>query len=175
MYALSAQDDALTIASSLDGPMRAKVRIDDTDFKQVLAGVYEAFKERRRAELALPRETARPAAGATGKAAGVEPPAAALSRIGPRPPQQPDGKVPVMLASIAERRRAKKTAEPAPEDITAWRDVSYREINGEPYWCGSLTYTARTIFGEFPTDAVALIRHGKVVQWLYAGTSEPLP
>jgi hypothetical protein len=39
----------------------------------------------------------------------------------------------------------------------------------------SVRYTARTIFGEFPAEALALLRHGKVVKWVYAGTGEPLP
>lgn len=176
VYALSAEADTLVLAPSSDSPMRAKAQIDDTDLKQVLATVYEQFKEKKRAEVRRHREEA--VAGSKSLRASLatkQPPPAVLQRIGPQPPQQPDGKVPLMVASLTERRRQKKDAEPALEDITAWKGVSYREINGEPYWCGALTYTTRTIFGEFPTEAHALIRHGKVVQWLYADTNEPLP
>lgn len=176
VYALGAEGDTLLLATSQEGLMRAKARIDDTNFKEVLAEVYEQFKQRRREEVRRQRAEAA-ASGGTLKTVlkGDRPSPAMLAKIGPQPQQQPDGKVPVMLASIAERRRQKKDAEPAPEDITAWKGITYREINGEPYWCGALTYTTRTIFGEFPTEAHALIRHGKVVQWLYAGTNEPLP
>jgi len=83
--------------------------------------------------------------------------------------------VPVVIASIADRHKTRKQAEPPEGTSLGWGRIQAREIEGEPYWAASVRYTARTIFGEFPTEAVALIRHGRVVKWIYAGTGEPLP
>ena len=106
---------------------------------------------------------------------GPPPPAAILAKIGPRPAQHEDMSVPVVEASIAERQKTKKHAEPPAGVALGWGAVRFREIEGEPYWVAAVRYKARTIFGEFPTEALALIRHGKVVKWVYAGTGEPLP
>ena len=106
---------------------------------------------------------------------GAAPPPAVLAKIGPRPAQNTDLTVPAVQASIAERQRAKKNAEPPTGVPLGWSPLHLREVEGEPYWATSVRYTAKTIFGEFPTEAVALIRHGKVVKWIYAGTGEPLP
>lgn len=183
VYALAGTPEgALIIAPNPDAVMRGTVPMEATDFKAVLTSVYEDFKKRKRSEVEKVREAARRdwvkggtlAGGAIG-GAGPEPPADAMATIGPKPAAKVDATVPIVVESIAERQKTKKHAEPPAGATLGWGPVRYREVNGEPYWSVSVRYTARTIFGEFPADAVALIRQGKVVKWIYAGTGEPLP
>jgi hypothetical protein len=182
VMAVSAADGVLTVTPSIGASVRGSVAIDQTDFKSVLGAVYEEFKTRKRAEVARLREQAReepkkpgPGLAAVLASHGAQPPPDVQTKIGPRPEQNPDRTVPAMVASIAERTARKKTSEPKLPDINGWGPVTYRVVNGEPFWGGSVRYTARTIFGEFPTEAVALMRHGRVVKWIYSGTGEPVP
>lgn len=175
-------EGGLIIAPSQDAVMRGAVPMEATDFKAVMSAVYEDFKKRKRSEVEKLREAARREA-ASGKgppssvliSEGPSPPAGVLASIGPKPVAQGDSTVPAVLESIAERHRTKKHAEPPAGTTLGWGPVRYREVGGEPYWAVSVRYTARTIFGEFPAEAVALMRNGKVVKWIYAGTGEPLP
>lgn len=172
----------LVIAPSQDAVMRGTVPMGATDFQAVLGAVYDEFKSRKRAEVQKLRDAARKEAGAGSPALaavlageGQPPPPAVLAKIGTRPPQREDHTIAAVEASIAERQKSRKHAEPPAGAVLGWSPLRYREVEGEPYWAASVRYTARTIFGEFPTEAVALIRHGRVVRWMYAGTGEPLP
>lgn len=182
VIAVSAEGDQLTVTPSIGAAVRGTINIDQTDFKKLLGVIYEQFKDRKRAEVTKLRQQAREAAKKTGQALatvlsapGPKPSAAAQAKLGPRPEQRADQTVPIMLASISERNAKKKESEPKLADIHGWGIVRYREVDGEPFWAGSVRYTARTIFGEFPTEAVALMRRGKVVKWIYSGTGEPVP
>ncbi|MFN0127866.1 MAG: hypothetical protein ACKV19_14395 [Verrucomicrobiales bacterium] len=185
VYALaSTPDGALVIAPAPDAVMRGTVPMASTDFQAILEAVYEQFKKRVRAEVEQRREAARlEAAQAAGSVAvavvgapqGESPSAETLAAIGPKPRQNEDLTVPIVEASIAERQRTRKHAEPPADAKLGWRAIHYREIGGKPYWVTGVRYTARTIFGEFPAEALALIRHNKVERWIYAGTGEPLP
>jgi hypothetical protein len=183
VVALSATPDgSLIIAPKPDAVMRGPVPIDATDFKAVLGGVYEEFKTRKRAEVSKLRDQARAEAKKIASTppsslnhANSDPPSSTIATIGPRPAQNADMTVPAMLANMVERAKARPNAEPPADGVRGWGYVTYREIDGQPYWGASVRYTAKTIFGEFPTEAVALMRQGKVVRWIYAGTGEPLP
>lgn len=184
VYALAGTPEgALVIAPAPDAVMRGTVPMDSTDFQAVLGAVYEQFKKRVRAEVEQRREAARREAAQASRTAvavvgapqGESPSAETLAAIGPKPRQNDDLTVPIVEASIAERQRTKKHAEPPADAKLGWRPLHYREIGGKPYWVAGVRYTARTIFGEFPAEALALIRHNKVERWIYAGTGEPLP
>jgi hypothetical protein len=193
VVALSATPEGnLVIAPSQDAVMRGTVAMKSTDFQSVMVAVYEDFKKRKNAEVEKLRASARleierkstPSNSATSTTsststtpAGSEasPPAATLATIGPRPQQRDDLTVPVVEKSIAARQQSGKLAEPPVGAALGWSPLRWTEIEGEPYWAANVRYTARTIFGQFPTEAMALIRHGKVEKWIYAGTGEPLP
>jgi hypothetical protein len=190
VVALGAQDGMLSIAPAIDSPVRGQIAIDQTNFKQVMNDVYEKFKQRKRDEVLAHRRSAQSSKAAAPVASSVpglpelldppgeDPPAGVLAKIGPRPAQEPDLTIPIMIASINERQAAaarhKRQSEPKLSDIKGWGRVRYRDFDGEPYWSAGVRYTAKTIFGEFPAEAVALMRHGKVVKWVYAGTGEPV-
>jgi hypothetical protein len=203
VVALAAENGSLSLAPALDSPLQGELAIDQTDFKTVLAGVYERFKARKRDDVLALRRNAqesrttvtstRPAGNPSTKSpAGssnsslpelldgksADPSPQVLASIGPRPPQNADGTVPAMITSINERQaaaaRKQRESEPKLADIKSWTRLRVQDFEGEPYWASSVRYTARTIFGEFPAEALALIRQGKVVKWVYAGTGEPV-
>ena len=182
----------LTIAPNEESALRARVAIDDTDFKTVLTGVYEKFKQRKLAEfeaaqaeiaanepdeLAVDENPTDPQPGmATGrntpmpaKSANIDAKTRAL--IGKAPLQYVDGTVPVMVRSI----ESGQVTEIKPDMVTYWGRMHYGVVQGEPYWVGRVDYTAGSIFGIFPTQAKALIRKGKVIKWIYTGSEEPVP
>ena len=194
VVALAATPDGnLIIAPSQDAVMRGTVAMKSTDFQSVMVAVYEDFKKRKNAEVEKLRASARleierkstPSNSATSTTsststttpAGSEstPPAATLATIGPRPQQRDDLTVPAVEKSIATRQQSGKLSEPPAGAALGWSPLRWTEIEGEPYWAVNVRYTARTIFGQFPTEAMALMRHGKVEKWIYAGTGEPLP
>lgn len=194
VVALAATPDGnLIIAPSQDAVMRGTVAMKSTDFQSVMVAVYEDFKKRKNAEVEKLRASARleierkstPSNSAistnsstsTTTPAGSEstPPAATLATIGPRPEQRDDLTVPAVEKSIATRQQSGKLSEPPAGAALGWSPLRWTEIEGEPYWAVNVRYTARTIFGQFPTEAMALMRHGKVEKWIYAGTGEPLP
>jgi len=179
VYALAGTPEgALVIAPRIDAIMRGSVPMEATDFKDVLSSVYEDFKKRKRIEVEKLREAARremrtttPVVATDGSGASAD----VMATIGPRPSQSEDHLIPAVVESMEERRRTKKNAEPPEGATLGWGKVHFREVDNQPYWAVGVRYKARTIFGEFPTEALALMRHGKVIKWVYAGTGEPLP
>ena len=169
-FAMSEAEGILTLAPSVAAPARAKVAIDDTNFKEVMRKVYEDWKDQRvrvaraQHEHALDRrDEARQTADSGDE---IEPEGA-----GDRPEQAADGSVPVMEESM---RRGEVT-EVSADMVKEWGLIEAEEIDGVPYWTATVTYSTLTIFGEFPVEAQALMRHGKVKKWVYTGSREVVP
>ena len=60
-------------------------------------------------------------------------------------------------------------------EISNWGPIRYELVDGEPYWTGTVTYNTTSLFGTFPTEAMAIMRNGKVIDWLYTGSLEEVP
>jgi len=168
--ALSIEGSVLTVASNRTSPVRGSVEMDDTDLKEVLTRVYENFKKRKINYALAQREQARRKKMA-GVLAARAAEAAKSSLLGPKPVADGSGRVPAMVASINN----KDVTEFNVGMIKGWGAVLYDEIDGEPYWTGTVSYDAKTIFGVFPAEAMALMRRGKVEKWIYSGSHEPVP
>ncbi|MDA0811864.1 MAG: hypothetical protein O3C21_05690, partial [Verrucomicrobia bacterium] len=91
--------------------------------------------------------------------------------VGEPPLQYVDGTVPVMVRSM----ESGQVTEIKPKMVTYWARIYYEKIGGDHYWVGRVDYTAKSIFGIFPTQAKALMQKGKVIKWIYAGSEEPVP
>jgi hypothetical protein len=179
--ALADENGILVVAPNATSQIRGRLSISDTNLKDVLAQAYKEFQARKTRDTVAMRTKARaeakerPSAAvvAAGGAPGTDEavPAAVLAKIGPKPAQNPDGIVPLMQASL----KAGKPKEITEKGISAWGPMQWKDIEGEPYWTANVHYTAVTLFGEFPTDAMALIRRGAIVKWIYSGTGEPVP
>jgi len=177
-WAVSADNGVITLApNSTNSRLRGKLPVEGTNIQDVLTGVYDKFKARKTAEVvALRKKAARQQAAGPALAdslggSGGDAPAKVLPQIGPKPSQTGDATVPAMVASMTSGQ----VTEIKPQEIASWGPVRYQEVDGQPYWVGSVRYTAKTIFGEFPTEALALMRGGRVVKWIYAGSGEPVP
>ena len=60
-------------------------------------------------------------------------------------------------------------------EISHWGPVRYELVDRQPYWTGTVTYKTTSLFGTFDTEAMALMRNGKVVNWVYTGSLEEVP
>jgi len=170
VVALSIDGSQLTVAPYKGATVSGVANIDDTNFKQALGAIYENYKNRRKREVLAKREAQR--------RKDMEPELAARSTesaqqrlLGDKPEQNRKGMVAVAAASI----KNKDITEFGLKDIKSWSPVVYDEIEGEPYWVCIVSYKAKTVFGDFPAEAMALIRRGKVEKWIYAGSHEPIP
>ncbi|CAN5455037.1 hypothetical protein BH23VER1_BH23VER1_00180 [soil metagenome] len=166
--AIGIEGETLTLAPHADAAPRATIAIDKTNLKEVLTAVYENFKQRRTQSVLAQREQAR----REDMRAEMEARAEEFAKsAGEQPARSPDGTVPLMVASI----QADDVTEFEVEDIDAWGPVLVDRIGGTEYWTGTVQYKASTIFGIFPAEAMALMRHGKVEKWIYSGSHEPVP
>jgi len=165
------------------GAPRGSVPIDDTNFKQVLGEIYEAWKKRKTSQVLAERKnamrerengalaSANPSPPTPGAVQRVPEPKSVDPRVGPRPEQAPNGTVPVMVSSI----KAGDVTEIKVDEIERWGPVRYELVDGEPYWTANVSYQTKTLFGPLDTEAQALIRRGKVANWVYTGSGEDVP
>lgn len=170
IMALGIEGSTLTIAPHPGASARSRIDIDQTTLKEVLGEVYENFKKRKTQAVLAQRDRAR-RADRQEELAAIAAQDAKRQLLGPKPEQAADGKVPVMVASINN----KDVTEFHIGMVEGWGPVGYDEIEGEPYWIGTVRYDAETIFGTFPAEAMALMRQNKVVKWVYSGSLEPVP
>jgi hypothetical protein len=147
-----------------DDNNRVQVPLANTDLKEFLTTKYEDYKNYRRDMVVKQRERAR---GLKEKANGATEPQ--MTAAGPKPEVRPGGVIPVMLDDLQTRKLVELKA----SAITSWGDLNYEEVEGKPYWTGSVQCTVENaLFGPQPTEVMALIKDNKVVKWLYTGSRE---
>ena len=76
---------------------------------------------------------------------------------------------------MVNRLIAGEVSEIKVNEISNWGPIRYEIVDGQPYWTGTVTYNTTSLFGTFPTEAMALMRNGKVIDWLYTGSLEEVP
>jgi flagellar basal body-associated protein FliL len=184
--ALSQAGSKLLIAPRPGSTLRAQIELDQTDFKEVLAAAYDDYKIRKKEEVLKQRKRAKlvglappaPKAGSGGKVTAStdrKPASAKLAeyekKAGKMPTRSADGTVPLMVVSI----KAGDVTEIKLGEISHWGPITFEEVEGQPYWTGTVNYKTTSLFGTFPTEAMALIKNGKVVEWRYTGSLEEVP
>ena len=186
--ALALTAGQLVISPRRESTIRGRIPVDDTTFKNELAAAYDQYKQRKRQEVTEQRKRARtlaandpapaaPSAGTGGVTIqrGSKPSRALLAeyeaKIGPMPKRSADGTVALMVQSI----RSGDVSEINPREISHWGPVRYELVDRQPYWTGTVTYKTTSLFGTFDTEAMALMRNGKVVSWVYTGSLEEVP
>ena len=93
------------------------------------------------------------------------------NRIGKIPKRGNDGRVKLMVSSLM----GGEVSEIKLNEISHWGPIRYEILDGQPYWTGTVTYNTTSLFGTFPTEAMALMRNDKVIDWLYTGSLEEVP
>ena len=187
--ALSFSGDQLVIAPNAQSKIKGKISIDDTDYKEILGAEYERYKNRKRKAVMTQRQRARLIAAEEVKNSNVQSipsqsvtiatasklPKTRLSeyenQIGQIPKRSNDGRVEIMINSLM----AGEVSEIKINEVSNWGPIRYEIVDGEPYWTGTVTYNTTSLFGTFPTEAMALMRNGKVIEWLYTGSLEEVP
>ena len=187
--ALSFSGDQLVIAPNAQSKIKGKISIDDTDYKEILGAEYERYKNRKRKAVMTQRQRARLIAAEEVKNSNVQSipsqsvtiatasklPKTRLSeyenQIGQIPKRSNDGRVEIMIKSLM----AGEVSEIKINEVSNWGPIRYEIVDGEPYWTGTVTYNTTSLFGTFPTEAMALMRNGKVIDWLYTGSLEEVP
>ncbi|MEC7863121.1 MAG: hypothetical protein VX646_04100 [Verrucomicrobiota bacterium] len=187
--ALSFSGNQLIIAPSAQSKIRGKILINDTDYKEILGSEYEKYKNRKRKEVMTQRHRARliaaeeeknfntqsiPSQSVTIATASKLPKARIAeyeNRIGKIPKRGNDGRVRLMVSSLM----AGEVSEIKLNEISHWGPIRYEIVDGQPYWTGTVTYNTTSLFGTFPTEAMALMRNDKVINWLYTGSLEEVP
>ena len=187
--ALSFSGDQLVIAPNAQSKIKGKISIDDTDYKEILGAEYERYKNRKRKAVMTQRQRARLIAAEEVKNSNVQSipsqsvtiatasklPKTRLSeyenQIGQISKRGNDGRVEIMIKSLM----AGEVSEIKINEVSNWGPIRYEIVDGEPYWTGTVTYNTTSLFGTFPTEAMALMRNGKVIDWLYTGSLEEVP
>jgi hypothetical protein len=174
--ALALAAGELTFTRAPGGSVTTKAPVDSTDFKPVLTEIYNGWVKRKKNQVLQDRKISmRETSIAKAKESGVlsveGDPDNIDPIVGTKPSQESGGKVPAMIASI----EARDVKEIKLDEIDGWGPVRYEIVEGEPYWTGSVRYKTTTLFGVIDTEAMALIRNGKVKQWIYSGSGEEVP
>lgn len=159
----------LIVSPGAGSAAKGQVAIDDTDFKSVLATVWERVKAERtalakRSFLFAKNATARAAEAKAGNPAAAAPAGA--------PKKNGEGSYDVLLASM----KAGQVTEITPTNVKKWGDVLQEKIDGKDYFTIIVDYTTKTMFGDFDTQAQARIgMDGRVEKWIYTGSGEVVP
>jgi len=183
LMALGAKGGKLIVAASKTARAQGMVDIDDTDFKEVLGKIFDDWKatkvaavkkQRLRASKLLP-STPTIVATSTGSATSAKQDVTGLERyvaeLGEIPKRNADGKIQLMIDSI---KRGDVT-EIKLSEISHWGPVAREKIDDEYYWTAAVEYETVSMFGTIPTEALALIKNGKVINWIYTGSEEDVP
>ena len=189
--AISLSGDNLVITPNKQAKVKGTVSIDGTDYKEILGAEYAKYQERKTKEVLAQRERARAIAEAdTQNTQEISSPSISRStqstsisripedklsdyvnEIGAMPKVENDGRIQTMVKSI----QSKDVSEIRLNEISYWGPIRYEVVDNQAYWTATVNYKTTSLFGTFPTEAMALMRNGKVVNWLYTGSLEEVP
>jgi hypothetical protein len=164
-FALSQDGAELVMASSPDSPFRGKLAIEDTNIKDAVIAAYESYRT-------TTIENARKLWAAEKEAKKNPVKVAAKKLTDDKPTQAKDGTYQILLDSMS----AGEVTEIKKDNVTKWGEVKKTKLKGgEEVWQVSLTFTAKTPFGNFDQEALAHVKNQKVTKWIYAGSGEVIP
>ena len=192
-FAISLSGEKLVITPNTQSKVRGTISIDDTDYKEILGEEYEKYKQRKKKEVYARRVRAREIAeseielaqetSSTNTSQSRPNQVTSISKIpkdqlsdyeneiGEMPEADNDGRVPIMVSSI----RSGAVSEIRLNEISYWGPIRYEIVDNRAYWTATVNYKTTSLFGTFPTEAMALMRNGKVENWLYTGSLEEVP
>lgn len=162
--ALSFEGGLLTLAPTNESTARTTLPLASTDFSTQIERSYETWRlhsiesARRRWEY---KQSIRQQAAAMG------------SHIDPTGKPLPDstGAYPLLLASI----KSGDVTEITPQNIRRWHDAVLRDLDGAPTWTVDVDFKATVFCGELDATARAQVQNGRVINWTYPGSGEPVP
>lgn len=158
-------DGQLAVTLRAGSELRAALPVDQTDFKELVTKRYEEGVARIKEGVQARREAER-ARFAT--AATTSDTVKAEAGEVPKDASDEEKYLAIMKQSVANGELKDVTT----DKVKSWRWIGYEEIGGTGYWTGAAIISKETYFGEFETEAKALIRQGKVEKWTLPGVQE---
>ena len=183
-FAISLSGENLVITPNTQSKVRGTISIDDTDYKEILGEEYESINKGKERGLCQKSEIEKsqsqklnslkkhlpttPQKSNSNQVTSISRiPKDQLSdyenEIGEMPEADNDGRVPIMVSSI----RSGAVSEIRLNEISYWGPIRYEIVDNRAYWTATVNYKTTSLFGTFPTEAMALMRNGKVENWLY--------
>jgi hypothetical protein len=159
--------EMIVIAPAPGAAVRKSVPIDNIDLKAQLTSAYEQWKITRAAALRRQFENKNqspPVAAAASKETSSADAAG-------KPVARPDGAYPLLLAKL---QRGDVT-DITPQNIIRWGQPMLENIKGMPTWTIEVSYRTKTMFGPMDVISLAHVREGRVIDWIYKGSGEPIP
>ncbi len=165
VYALKQEGADVIVAPAPDSPFQGKLGIDECDIKAVITGIYNGWVAQQVAAAKAKFDQS--------KVDAKKPKVAAVAVVkgDPKPDKDKDGSFPWLLASM----KAGEVTEIKADNIKAWGEAKRQKIDKADVWVVDVTFEATTPFGKFETVAVAHVKDGKVMKWLYRDTGEVVP
>jgi hypothetical protein len=160
-----AADGTLTVTMRAGSELAATLPVDQTDFKELVTKRYEEGVARIKERIVARREEERARIAAASTTSDT-----VKAEAGEVPQDASDEEkyLAIMKQSVANGELKDVT----PDKVKSWRWIGYEEIGGTGYWTGAAIISKETYFGEFETEAKALIRQGKVEKWTLPGVQE---
>ena len=166
-YAIGQEGADLIVSPSPDGKFKGKLAIADTDIKDIVIAVYEAYKvnetNRQKTLFEMKKQQAlnpKASVAAGGKGGADD-----------KPVKDKDGSYPILVASM----KSGEVTEIKPDNVKKWGEVTREKDKDHDFWSVVVTFEATTPFGKFEQDAQAQIKNGKVQKWIYTGSGEVVP
>lgn len=160
-----ATDGTLSVTMRAGSELRATLPVDQTDFKELVTKRYEEGVARIKERILARREEERARIAAASTTSDT---VKAQAGEVPKDASDEEKYLAIMKQSVANGELKDVT----PDKVKSWRWIGYEEIGGTGYWTGAAIITKETYFGEFETEAKALIRQGKVEKWTLPGVQE---
>ncbi len=167
--------DQLHVASPANPGMGTPIAVDLTDFKPRIEARYREFVETKRKEVEEKRERVR-------QIVAADP--SKLVLLTDPPPTEADGAAEAeedgsdpRFAPVKASLKAGELPSATLEEARAFRWNGTEQIGGEhagSYETVTVRFDIDTIFGRFPVDGKALLRHGKVHAWIDPITEDPI-
>jgi len=168
LTAFSFEGGMMSVARSEADPIKVTVTLASTDFQETMTRLYDAYVEKRTADVMKARDNAR---FKRDNPAPPPPPVDQQAKLaGPRPSADQDGKVDLMLNSIL----SKQVTEFKGSNIQSWGPIEFEAEGSKGFWTCTIVVRMSTMFGEVDTDITAYMANGKVTKWIFEGSKEPV-
>lgn len=165
VVALSFENGVQLVAQDEKSQLRKNLPLDATDLKSRITSGYEHWKSKQtdeaRKETEVRKLQPRPVTANPGSF---------VDSTG-KPLRSADGAYPLLLSQI----NAGTPSDIKPANVNRWGETTMEKIKGMATWTIPVAYKTRTLFGDMDVETIAHVRDGKVIDWIYKGSGEPVP
>jgi|GEM_PF-1108783 len=169
MFAIGSNGNQIHLANSKSANEGSFAPIESTDLQAQMNMQYDSFKSKLTAGVLAKRNAEKDRRASSGASSGgsgrTTPPAPAFSSS--KMPKD-DPRFQPMIQSLESGRFTEMSL----DKVTSWRWIGPHSVGGRDYEAGLVGFQTQTIFGALDTEAMALIKNGRVEKWVYTGSME---